>query len=327
MIRNREILAYSVIAAVVSVVSTVICYSFHPTAGIFCLIGCLCIFGICLIFTFRRYKKIARLADYLRQLTSGEAVMDIRENAEGELSILKNEIYNVTIALSEQAKIQQKDKLELANALSDISHQLKTPLTSLSIMADLLEDDNLPIDKRREFISSMRERLGKMEWLVLSLLKLARLDADAVTLKEKSVPLSKLIDTALSPMLIPMEIKNQVCDINGEDSSVICDPDWTTEAVSNIIKNAVENTPNGGHIKISYGTSPLYSYIAVNDSGPGIDRADLPHLFKRFYRGKSANRESVGIGLAMSLAVMSKQNGDIEVTNENGGVFTLKFYR
>lgn len=326
MLRNREILVFAVAAAILSTVAAIICFSFHPGAGIVCLLGCLCIFAVCLIFTFNRYRKIAKLADYLSQLTSGKPALDIRENVEGELSILKNEIYKATITMQEQAESLHKDKLELSTALSDISHQLKTPLTSLGIMADLLEDNNLPFDKRREFISSMRERLSKMEWLVLSLLKLARLDADAVTLKKISVSLSKLVEKALSPMLVPLEIKNQTYAITGEAASVICDPDWTVEAIGNIIKNAVENTPEGGHIELSYGTNPLYAYIIVRDSGPGIDKGDLPHLFKRFYRGKSANRDSVGIGLAMSLAILRRQGGDIGIANDSGSVFTLKFY-
>lgn len=326
MLRNKEIVIYSIIAATITAAASILCFIINPAAGIICFVGCSGIFIVCLIFTKLRYRRIAELSGYLHRLTNGRPVLDIRENAEGELSILKSEIYKATVALTEQADALSKDKQGLANALSDISHQLKTPLTSLSIMADLLESDNLPPEKRREFITSMRDRLGKMEWLVLSLLKLARLDADAVTLRDVSIPLSELVKNAMMPMLIPMEIKVQTYHAEGDDISIICDLDWTTEALGNIIKNAVESTPEGGSISVSYGANALYAYVTVCDSGPGVAKDDVPHLFKRFYRGKNAGRDSVGIGLAMSLAIMRRQNGDIEVGNENGGAFTLKFY-
>jgi len=279
------------------------------------------------IFIVRRHRKIVKLNLYLARITNGDWSLDIRSNKEGALSILKNELYKVTHALTEQAASLQNDKQKLATALSDISHQLKTPLTSLGLMTDLLEDDSLPPEKRRDFIASMRTSQRRMEWLVLSLLKIARLDADAVHLKQECVAMSALVERALAPMLIPMEIKEQTYTVDGHDEAIACDPNWTAEALGNIIKNAVENTPQGGHIALSYGMNPLYSFISVRDSGGGISKADLPHLFQRFYRGANPAPDSVGIGLALSLAVMQKQNGDIEAANDNGGVFTLKFYK
>jgi signal transduction histidine kinase len=256
----------------------------------------------------------------------GEKTLDVRDNAEGELSILKNEIYKATVALTEQSGSLAKDKRELANSLTDISHQLKTPLTAIGVMADLMDDDDLLPQKRQEFLENVRVSINRMEWLVLSLLKLARLDADAAELKLEPVLLPALIERALSPLLIPAELREQIVSVSGQDAPVVCDLEWTAEALGNIIKNALENTPLGGHIGITYGKNPLYTFISVHDGGPGIGQADLPHLFKRFYRGKNANRQSAGIGLSLSLAVMLRQNGDIEVTNDHGGVFMLKFY-
>ena len=301
-------------------------YTGLPPAVV-CISGGLAVTVLFTIYTHRRYKSIARLNDYLQRLAHGEKALDIRDNAEGELSILKNEIYKVTIAQAEQAETLSRDKLELANALADISHQLKTPLTAIGVMVDLLSDENLTDEKRQEFVDNIRASQNRMEWLVLTLLKMARLDAGAVELKPEPVLLSKLVERALLPLLIPIELKEQNVTVTGNDASVACNPEWTAEALSNIIKNAVENTPMNGHIRVEYGVNPLYTYITVRDGGPGVDKADLPYLFKRFYRGKNASRESAGIGLSMSLAVMRKQNGDIEVTNDNGGVFTLKFFR
>jgi signal transduction histidine kinase len=294
--------------------------------AVVCIGGCLCVGFLCLIYTVRRYRSIEHLNAYLQRLSHGEKSLDIRDNAEGELSILKNEIYKVTAALTEQAGLLSKDKRELVNALTDISHQLKTPLTAIGVMADLLDNDELPSEKRQEFLENMRVSINRMEWLVLTLLKLTRLDAGAVEIKREPVLLSSLIERALSPLLIPVEVREQTVSISGQDIFVVCDLEWTAEALGNIIKNAVENTPVGGHIKITYGKNPIYIFIIVHDGGSGIDKADLPHLFKRFYRGRHASRESAGIGLSMSLAVMRKQNGDIEAANDKGSVFTLKFY-
>ncbi len=326
MFRNREVLIYTVIAVVLVVITFVLCLSISTTAAVIAAVGCASIYVLCMIFTARRYRKIAELVAYLHHLSSGGAAMDIRDNTEGELSILKNEIYRVTTILTELADTLQKDKLELANALSDISHQLKTPLTSLGIMTDLLDNDTLPTEKRHEFVDSLRAGQKRMEWLVLSLLKLAKLDADAIKFRKESIKLSALVESAVAPLLIPIEIKEQTLMVSGDDTAITCDPEWTAEALANILKNAIENTPEGGKIHITYGDNPIYSFVTVRDSGAGIDRADLPHLFKRFYRGKNASRDSVGIGLPMSLAIMRKQHGDIEVDSDNGGVFTLKFY-
>ncbi|MDL2248565.1 HAMP domain-containing histidine kinase [Tyzzerella sp. OttesenSCG-928-J15] len=326
MLRNKEFAISILAAAVITISATIYCLNINAKAAVICFIACTAISAIFVILTFWRYKQIARLSDYLSSVTNGRPALDIRENAEGELSILKNEIYKTAKYLTEQAEVLQKDKQELACALSDISHQLKTPLTSLGIMSDLLEDENLPTAKRKEFVNSIRAGQMRMEWLVVSLLKLAKLDAGAAAMFPQNIALSALIEKAAASLLIPMEIKEQHLIVSGEDSEIICDRNWTAEALSNIIKNAVENTPQGGQIKITYGKNPMYAYITIHDSGAGIDKADLPHIFKRFYRGKSTGAEGVGIGLAMSLAILRKQRGDIEVSSDNGSVFTLKFY-
>ena len=327
MTRNKEISLCMIGAAVITAISALTCRFSVLPPEIACVIGCLSVSALFLIFTYWRYKHISRLSEYLQRLSHGEKALDIRDNAEGELSILKNEIYKVTAALTEQAETLAEDKRELANALADISHQLKTPLTAIGVMADLLDDESLPADKRQDFIANIRAGINRMEWLVLTLLKMARLDADAAVLKKAPTPLSVIVERALAPLLIPIEIKGQNLAISGDDAEIDCDPEWTVEALGNVFKNAVENTPEGGSIDIVYGCNPIYAYISVHNSGPGIDKADLPYLFRRFYRGKNASRESTGIGLSMSSAIMKKQNGDIEAENNQGGVFTLKFYQ
>jgi signal transduction histidine kinase len=325
LLRNRELLFFAIGAAVITSAAIILCQFPQIPAVVVCVSGCASVSALAFIYTLRRYRDIARLSSYLQKLSHGEKALDVRDNEEGELSILKNEIYKVTVSLTDHADELAKEKKELAGALADISHQLKTPLTAMGVMADLLDGDELSAETRREFIGKLRFSLNRMEWLVLALLKLARLDAGAVNLKREPITLSALVERALLPLSIPIELREQTLSISGQDANVICDPDWTSEAVGNILKNAVENTPEGGRIEIIYGSNPLYSFISIHDGGSGIDKADMPHLFKRFYQGRNAGRDSVGIGLSMSLAIMRKQNGDVEASNDNGGVFTLKF--
>lgn len=283
-----------------------------------------------LFFTNWRYDEIKKLSGYLRQISSGDYSLDVRDNYEGELSILKNDIYKVTAMLAEQSSFLQQDKIQLTNAISDISHQLKTPLTSMMIMTDLLRDSKLPIKKRAEFTHNIRIQLERIEWLVSSLLKLSKIDAGTAYFKREHVLVKKLIAKALDPLGIPMEIKEQSVCVTGEDSvSFIGDLNWTTEAFINILKNCVEHTPKGGSITISFSENLLFTELIINDNGVGIAKEDLPYIFKRFYKGKNATEGNIGIGLAMAHSIITNQKGDIEVTSEKdkGTQFRIKFYK
>lgn len=329
MLRNREIQWLTLLFGVLFVATTWVCASFSGQAAIVCASGFLLAFLLFLLFTRWRYQRIAKLCDSLRDMAQGHFDLELRDNAEGELSILKSELYKQSIMLREQTQLLKQEKTILADALSDISHQMKTPLTSLSMMTDLLSDTRLPEYKRQEFLENVRIGHSRMEWLVLSLLKLARLDADAVEMKQESMCLYDFIIKAVQPMQIPMEVKNQTLIIQGDGQlQLVCDLNWTMEAVLNIVKNAVEHTGEGGEIAISFGKNPLHTYITIQDNGPGIDKKDLPHLFKRFYKGAHAVKESVGIGLAISLGIAQKQGGTIEVSSEKGKgtTMTIKFY-
>jgi signal transduction histidine kinase len=281
-------------------------------------------------FTAQRYRNIRRLSEYLRRLSAGRgAALDIRDNEEGELSILKSEIYKVTQMLSEYNEQLQHDKLLLAEQMADISHQLKTPLTSLLVMVDLLQDEQLPLARRREFTSHLRAQLERMEWLVSALLRMSQLDTGVVQMKRAPVLAQTLLDRALQPLLIRLEAKEIDCVQIGSEEVVCCDLPWTTEALTNILKNSIEHTPHGGRIEIAVSNNPLYSEMTIADNGSGIERADLPHIFTRFYRGKNASPDSIGIGLAMSRSIMRSQQGDITVESRagEGSTFYLRFYK
>ena len=267
------------------------------------------------------------LSDYLARISNGEHTLDVRDNAEGELSILKNEIYKVTVMLKCQNELLKRDKVMLQNALSDISHQLKTPLTSMFVMTDLLLNAELPEDKRFEFTDRIRVQLERLQWLVTSLLKLSRLDAKTVEFKMEQQKAQQLFQKAYEPLLIALELKNQTLNVECAETVLRCDANWTAEALLNILKNCVEHTPEFGTITIACTENPLFVQIMIRDNGPGIDKTDLPHIFERFYRGKNAALDSIGIGLAMASSIVQEQGGFIDALNaqEGGSCFMIRF--
>ena len=322
-------------------IMSMLCYRISSWAAIICLVGGVIIIGMTFYYDYRRYKKINELSMYLHQICAGNYSLDIRDNEEGDLSILKNEIYKVTCRLSEQSELLRKDKRYLADALSDISHQLKTPLTSMSMIMDLLKRQDLEEEKRLEFIRSVSRQLERVEWLVTSLLKLSKIDAGTVLFKKDKVHVPTLIKQAIEPLSIKAEIKEQSIIIKAleednsgegnkvEEVSFIGDRNWSLEAVINILKNCIEHTPIGGSLEIIFTENTLYTEIIIKDNGEGIASEDLPHIFERFYRGKNASSESVGIGLAMARSIVLQQNGDITVKSEEGigTTFRIRFYK
>lgn len=270
-------------------------------------------------------REIKKLSDDVRRIIDGQHI-DLRDDREGSLSILKNDIYTLAALKNEQVDVLQADKTALKETLANISHQLKTPLTSMLIMVDLLE--NAPPDKQMEFIGNIRASLTHTEWLVSALLKMAKLDAGAVEFMWTQVTSSEIIRLALEPLQILLDVKNQIISSVDDNIMLCCDRRWTAEALTNIIKNASEYSPEGGIITIKAGNNPLCTWISVTDCGNGIVTADIPKLFKR-YKG-SRNEKGYGVGLALSLAIMQGQNGDIEVdggAGAGGAVFTLKLFK
>jgi Signal transduction histidine kinase len=330
MLRNREFRNMIIIITIIIIVGVIIAFFLNPAAGIVVLLSDSFLATTAIYYTIRRYRELNKLTAYLRQLSSGDYSLDIRDNTEGELSILKNEIYKVTLILSKQAELLKTEKEQLADAISDISHQLKTPLTSMMVMTDLLNNENIIPEKRKEFTRNLELQLKRMEWLLSSLLKLSKIDAGTVKFKKEQVKIATLIQQAMKPLLIPMELKEQKLTIRGEESvSFLGDINWTTEAVINILKNCIEHTQISGEITIYYNENPIYTEIIISDNGSGIEKEDLPFVFKRFYKGKNAGEDSVGIGLAMADSIISGQGGNISVISkkQQGTSFHIKLYK
>lgn len=331
MIRNREVRLLLLVMGSISLLAVVFAFLLPAGAAPFIVLAlALLLISAVLVFTYWRYQKLETLSGYVRRISAGDISLDVRDNEEGELSILKNEIYKVTSMLAEERSGLKQDKTALMDAISDISHQLKTPVTSMVIMADLLSEPNLTEEKRHEFTRNISVQLERIEWLVSSLLKLSKIDAGSIQFKQEPVSLQELIAKSLEPLAIPMEIKEQELNVNEEESASFSgDVNWTSEALINILKNCVEHTPSGGVITIKAAENPLYSEIVIQDTGSGIPKEDLPYIFQRFYKGRQASEDSVGIGLALAHKIITSQQGSIDVRSEPGvgTTFRIAFYK
>ena len=288
---------------------------------------------LCLVlalYYFRKiYEDIKDMTDYVYNSSEGRNFDMKNRNQEGQIGLLKTELIKMTNILKEKVELLNNEKIFLNEVISDISHQLKTPMTSLIILNDLMYED-LPKETKIEFLDKIKSQLNRMEWLIKSMLKLSKVEAKVIDFEKKEVKVSELIKKSISPSLISMEIKNIELTVNGDENiSYIGDINWSCEAFVNIIKNCVEHTDTNGKINISYEENPLYCEVVIKDSGEGIDKKDLPHIFKRFYKGKSSKDDSVGIGLAMAKSIIESQNGDIYVKSEKnkGSEFHIIFHK
>ncbi len=285
---------------------------------------------IYIYYIYNNKKKIKEINKYMNNILNENYNFDIRDYKEGDLSTLKNDIYKLVIKLKFMSESANQEKLYLEQVLSDISHQLKTPLTSMYVINDLLASDAVDEKVKEEFLIKNKQQLKRIEWLVSSLLKMSMLDSGSVVLKPNEIKVYDLIISSLEPLTIPIELKNQEINIIGDKKVTAClDYNWTVEALINIFKNAHEHTNEGGKITVEYIDNPLYLLIKAKDDGNGISKEDLPHIFTRFYKSQNSHKESVGIGLNMAKSIIEKQNGEImvEETGVNGTTISIKFYK
>lgn len=290
-------------------------------------------FGLAFAVLFLGYLKIQKkqtmdIAKRIERINLGDYSLQIDENSEDELSLLDNQIYRTTVKFREQAENSRKDKENLQKSLSDISHQLKTPLTSIIVMVDnILDDDDMPLEIRREFLSDIKHNTSTVSFLVQSLLKLSKLDAEAVKFRYEQVEVKSIVDECIKNTAVMAEILGVRLETDCNDIILNCDKKWLCEAVTNIIKNCIEHSQNG-NIKITADQNKLYTKISIKDNGSGITKEDLPHIFERFYKGKNSSDDSVGIGLSLAKTIIEKQGGYISVSSElnKGSEFVIKFF-
>ena len=287
--------------------------------------------AIIFIYLKQRDKKINQITQYINEIKNRKYDLNINENSEDELSNLKNELYKITIMLKEESEISRQDKEKIKMSVEDISHQLKTPLTSIMIMLDNLKDNpNMDEDTKQKFIFEISKQVDWINWLVISILKLSRLEADVVKFSNNKINVKKFIDEIIGNLEIPIEIKNQKISIEGdEDASFIGDYKWQQEAITNIIKNAIEHNKKNGKITIKYEENVLFTKITIIDEGQGIDKEDLKHIFERFYKAQNSSDNSVGIGLSLAKNIIEKNNGMINCKSEigNGTEFIVKYMK
>lgn len=328
LFRNPEILRTFLLYLVLSTAAVIAAFMASGNFGWLMVAVCAAFVGIWLVHTARRYRRIAELSADIDRILHGEDHVSLNEYAEGELGILQSEVHKMTIRLREQKQSLVDDKIYLADSLADISHQIRTPLTSINLLVSLLSDPGITDERRGELSRELYSLLSRIDWLITTLLKMSKLDAGTVQFNSETVPMAELIRKSTESVAIPMELRGQELKVTA-DGSFIGDIGWTAEAITNIVKNCMEHTPEGGKVSVTATDNPLFAEIIISDNGSGIAGEDLPHIFERFYKGKNSADNSFGIGLALARTIITTQNGTIKAENilPHGAKFTIRFYK
>lgn len=283
--------------------------------------------GIYLIYVITQEKKIAEINEYIKQINNKNYILKIEENDNGEL----NELYKTTVLLKETAEISEKEKENLSTAIADISHQLKTPLTSIRIMLDNIQDDpDMEKEVREDFLREISKQIDWISSLVVSLLKIAKFDAGTIKMENNEINAKNLIDNIVSNLAILMELKNiEIITNVDEKATFIADYKWQQEALTNILKNAIEHSKQNSRIYITVENTNLFLKIIIKDEGSGIDKEDLKHIFQRFYKTKNSSENSIGTGLPLAKAIIEQSNGYIKVETKygEGTSFEVKYIK
>ena len=288
------------------------------------------IFLLIFFYDKKEKRELDKIIDYLKELNRGNYDLKIDLNSEGILSILKNEIYTTTVMLREMASREYLDKITLKENLANISHQLKTPLTSIAILVDNLCDEEVDKKTELEFLNDIKRQVDNINYLVIVLLKLSRFDANVITFKKDDINVKKLILECMKNLDVIREVKNINIHVSGaNDVEFIGDYKWESEAISNIIKNAIEHTLNDKNIYISFKDKSLYTEIIIEDEGLGMSEKEKNRIFERFYKGSSTNSNNFGIGLSLAKEIITKDNGKIIVKSEvnKGTKFIIRYYK
>lgn len=328
--RNPEVRRSFTVWSLFTVCFTVVSAWFDIRFAVAFAVFAFCLLGGFYSFTCRRYERLQEMSLEIDRVLHGSSHFDLNRFEEGELEILSGEIYKMTVRLREQADALMKDKMHLADSLADISHQIRTPLTSINLIADLLSEDELSRERRLSLTRELMVQLSRIDGLITALLKLSRLDAGAVSMAAEPVSALELVKKAADAIVIPMELRSQKLEIRPmQEGTFTGDPAWCAEAVGNILKNCMEHTPAGGRVTVVIQDNALFTELVISDTGEGFAKEDIPHLFERFYKGKNSDENSFGIGLALARTIIRAQNGTIQASNgrDGGAEFTIRFYK
>lgn len=314
--------------ALLTVLAGIIGFLISVPTGVFALALGLAFSLLHFLSTTLRRARIAQLSETIDKVLHGQQVASIEEQQEGELFVLASEISKMAQRLQEQADLLQRDKLRLTDAIADIFHQMRTPLTSMNLLVSMLTEEPISYEQRLHLARELKKQLERTQWLVEALLKMSKIDAGTALFHSEPVSVRELAEKACRPLRIPMELRGQELVISVGEETYLGDSDWTAEALTNLVKNAMEHTSSGGQVRIDALETALYTQICVEDTGEGFAPEDIPHLFERFYKGKNASDSSIGIGLALSRMIITRQNGTITAENgAQGARFIIKFYK
>lgn len=286
----------------------------------FTLLLTLTFFTYFLLYFYKKEQIIREITNYMKEINQRNYTLGICDNGEGELSILRNEVYKTTLMLREESENLKNEKIILKDSISDISHQLKTPLTSILIMLDnIIDNPKMEEETKNDFIKNVQHQVENINFLIVSLLKISRLDADAVEFKQENIFVDKLIKKTIENVSVLKVDKHVNIEVKGDTKiTFLGDYHWELEALTNILKNAIEHSKENGFVKIDVVENPMYTKISIKDEGIGMSKKDLQNIFKRFYKGKESSRDSIGIGLSLAKKIIEKDNGLIKVDSNKG---------
>ena len=328
LLRNTEIMSSFVIYVILSLVVLVGEYFYDRKLMLPTFFLCIAFTALHLNVINIRYKRISKLSADIDKILHGDENIQFENYSEGDIGLLQSEIYKMTVRLREQQSKLMDDKVYLADLLADISHQIRTPLTSINILVSMLSEPDLTYEKREQLVHKLYGLLSRIDWLITALLKMSKLDAGTIKFHSENVTMKELLEKACMPVRVPIELRGQELIIEAE-GDVCCDVAWSCEAIGNIVKNCMEHTPDSGTIRVCGKKNALFSEIVITDSGSGISDEDLPHIFERFYKGRaSEDKGGFGIGLALARMIVTEQNGTLKAENASGGgaMFTMRFY-
>ena len=327
--RNKQFSGVFIIISTIILATVVTTAFFSIITSVVILVAGLLILLVLAIDARKRYNAMEQLSTELDEILHDNSRFLITECEEGELAILSSSIRKMTLKLKEQASNLTDEKKVLTDAIADIFHQMRTPLTSMRLSCSMLSEEDLPYEERIRFVRGIKKQLERMQWLVETLLKMSKIEAGTVTFKRERLDAKELVQKACEPLLIPLELRDIKLQITTNDAGLTGDMDWLAEAVGNIVKNCMEHTPKGGQISINAEENAIYTVLTIEDTGKGFDKNDIAHIFERFYKGKNSGSESVGIGLALCRTIITGLDGTIKAENgKNGGArFEIRFYK
>lgn len=302
-------------------------------AVLYVVLSAVCMAGAVIAVLYRYFREQNKIMEdavtQIREYIAGDQNARIECDDEGELYRLFHEVNSLVAILNAHGENEGRAKKFMKNTISDISHQLKTPLAALNIYNGLMQEEASELPAVKEFITLSEQELDRIETLVQNLLKITKLDAGTIVLEKANQNVSEMMGYIERHFAYRAEQEGKTLSLSGDEDAVLfCDQQWLVEAISNMVKNAFDHTKQGAAIRIEWRAFASMVQIIVKDNGSGIHPEDLPHIFKRFYRSRvSKDTQGIGLGLPLAKTIIEAHNGSVEVDSElgTGTTFTINF--